>query len=76
MALFPSHQRKNNMNVVKTVEFSLRDGQVVSLDMSDRLVEQIITAFSLGSPEEISERHVKSYLASGMKKALEVMENV
>lgn len=64
------------MNVMKTVEFSLRDGQVVSLDMSDRLVDQIITAFSLNGPEEISEGHVKHYLASGMKKALEVMKDV
>jgi hypothetical protein len=61
------------MNAVKTVEFSLRDGQIVTLDMSDRLVKQIVSAFSLRGPEEISENHVKSYLASGMKKALEVM---
>ena len=64
------------MNVTKTVEFSLRDGQIVSLDMSDRLVDQIVTAFDLNSPEEISEGHVKIYLANGMKRALEVMENV
>lgn len=64
------------MNVTKTVEFSLRDGQIVTLDMSDKLVDQIISAFDLNSADEISEGHVKSYLANGMKRALEVMKDV
>lgn len=64
------------MNVTKTVEFSLRDGQIVTLDMSERLVDQIVTAFDLRGPDEISEGHVKIYLANGMKRALEVMKDV
>ena len=64
------------MQTIKTVEFSLKDGQIVTLDISDKLVDQIITAFNLKSFEEISEEHVKRYLVSGMKRALETMEDV
>lgn len=60
------------MNVAKTVQFSLKNGDVVSLDMSEKLVKQIEAAFGLESSELMTEEHVKYYLVSGMSKALEV----
>lgn len=60
------------MKVAKTVQIDLKNGDVVTLDMTEKLVKQIEKAFGLENSESITEEHVKYYLASGMKKALEV----
>lgn len=59
------------MNVAKTVEFQLKSGQVMTLDMTETLVERIRVAFELNSPDQVTERHVKYFLTSAMRQALE-----
>lgn len=59
------------MNVAKTVEFKLKSGQTLTLDMTETLVERVRAAFELNSSDQVTERHVKYYLTSAMKKSLE-----
>lgn len=59
------------MHISKTVEFQLKSGQTLTLDMTETLVERIRAAFELNSADQVTERHVKYYLSSAMKKALE-----
>ena len=58
----------------KTVQFNLKDDLIVTLEMTPRLVEDIVRAFELKGPDEMTTTHVKYYLASGMKKALEASD--
>lgn len=60
------------MKIAKTVQIDLKNGDVVTLDMTEKLVKQIEEAFGLENSESITEEHVKHYLVSGMRKALEV----
>jgi len=59
------------MQVAKTIQISLKNGQVLTLDMTQQLVEGIISTFMLDNADFITERHVKYYLASAMKNAVE-----
>lgn len=58
------------MDAVKTVNLELIEGRHVELHMSPQLVNQIVEAFNLSNADEVTAHHVKSYLVSGMKKAL------
>lgn len=60
------------MNIAKTIELNLRGGQHLTLDMSSDLLDKIKEAFGLASDADITERHVKYYLTSSMKNALEI----
>lgn len=60
------------MKVEKVVEISLKDGSVASLEMTGEMLRSIREAFSLETDDEITERHVKYFLISSMKNALEV----
>lgn len=62
------------MNVSKIVEIELKDGRVVTLEMSDKLVKSIQETFNLASQEDITDRHIKYYLVSSMKNALETQK--
>lgn len=62
------------MNVSKIVEIELKDGRVVTLEMSDKLVKSIQETFNLASQEDITDRHIKYYLVSSMKNALEAQK--
>jgi hypothetical protein len=59
------------MQVSKTMQIRLKSGDILSLEMSDVLVSQIMKAFMLERAEDVTERHVKYYLTSSFKKALE-----
>jgi hypothetical protein len=59
------------MNISKIVEIELKDGRVVTLEMSEKLVQNIQEAFNLPSQDDITDRHIKYYLISSMKNALE-----
>lgn len=58
------------MNVCKTIELELKSGQVLTLDLSDVLLERIRSTFELESSDQITERHIKYYLISSMKNAV------
>jgi hypothetical protein len=62
------------MEVAKTVQFDLMNGDVVTLDMSEKLVKEIEEAFGLENSDAMTEEHVKYYLVSGMRKALEAQD--
>jgi|LauGreDrversion4_2_1035121.scaffolds.fasta_scaffold02656_3 hypothetical protein len=59
------------MKIAKQMELIMKSGETLTLDMSDALLEKICESFSLGSVDQITERHVKYYLVSAMKKTLE-----
>lgn len=63
------------MNIVKTVEISLKDGRQLTLEMSDTLLTQIKSTFGLTNESEITDRHVKYYLTSAMKNTLEKFDD-
>jgi len=54
----------------KTIQLDLGN-RIVELQMTPQLVDMIVKSFSLSSPEEITESHVKYYLINGMRNALE-----
>jgi hypothetical protein len=60
-----------NIEAVKKIEFELKDGTLVELDMSQKLIDNIRNAFSLSDTQEVTERHVKYFLAGAIKNAVE-----
>ena len=62
------------MIVARTVDIELKSGQVATIDVSQELLERARTAFCLNSHEQVTERHLKYYLVSSMKNALEKLD--
>ena len=62
------------MQVVRQVEIKLRGGETMTIDVSDKLLEQVRTTFELSSPGQVTDQHVKYYLVSSMKKMLEATD--
>lgn len=63
------------MQAAKTIELSMKSGEILTLEMSDILIAQIRDAFSLASINDVTEQHVKRYLVSAMRKTLEVRDD-
>lgn len=61
------------MDISKSIEFQMGDN-IVELHMSPVLIENIKTAFGLSLDQEVTEKHVKHYLANGLLNALEVSD--
>lgn len=59
------------MQVARQVEIRLRTGDVLTIDVSDRLLSSVRDKFELSSVEQVTDRHLKYYLVSSMKNALE-----
>ena len=59
------------MEFSKNLEIELKNGQVVHLQMTEAFLGKIRSALLLSSEEQITERHVKTFLVSSMQKALE-----
>lgn len=59
------------MKIVKTFQMELKDGQVLTLDVSDVLLNKVKDAFMLESADAVSDNHLKYFIASSMKNALE-----
>jgi hypothetical protein len=62
------------MNVVKRVELRMKTGDVMTIDVSDRLLENVRQAFDLTDNSQVTDRHVKYFLASSMRNMLEVTD--
>lgn len=62
-----------DINVVKTFKFPLKSGEELTLEVSEKLLQDVAQAFNI-STEIVDENHMKYYLASSMKKALETHE--
>ena len=62
------------MQVARQVEIRLRTGEVMTIDVSDKLMEQVMTTFGLPTPGAVTDAHVKYYLASSMRNALETTD--
>lgn len=58
------------MKITKTIVLELAAGKTVSLDMSENLTSKIKEAFKLNSDDDITEKHVKYYLASSLSNAV------
>lgn len=63
-----------NMQIAKTIEIELKDGQVMTLDMTPDLLRNIKSTFMLNSDDEITDRHVKYFLTSALKNMLEASD--
>ena len=59
------------MEVTKSIDISLPNGTVATIDMSQQMVERVIDTFMLENSDMITESHVKYFLVSSMKNALE-----
>lgn len=61
------------MQSVKSVKLFMKNGDELIIDLSEKLVNEIANTFQI-NPELVNDNHVKYYLASSMKKALESHE--
>lgn len=59
------------MNVARTVELKFKNGNVVNVDLSDVLIERIRGTLGLEADDQVTDAHVKYYLVSSMRNALE-----
>jgi len=59
------------METVKTYNIHMPNGSTLTLDMSRELLDQMKEAFQLHNYDEISEDHIKAYLITSMRRALE-----
>lgn len=62
------------MEVTKSVDVKLPNGAIATVDMSQQMVERVMSTFDLEDPDMITENHVKYFLASSMKNALETTD--
>jgi len=58
------------MNVARTVEVKLKNGDIVNIALSDVLIERIRGTLGLEADDSVTDAHVKYYLVSSMKNAL------
>lgn len=61
------------MEVTKSIDISLPNGTTATIDMSQQMVERVMSTFMLQDPDLITESHVKYFLISSMKNALETI---
>ena len=59
------------METARTFSFSIADGRHVDLDVSPILLERLRASYDLESVDEVTTYHLKCYLASSMRAALE-----
>ena len=57
--------------VVGTVEISMPDGNVASIDMTQDFINMVCAANSLSSRDQLNETHVRSFLVDALTKALQ-----
>jgi|APGre2960657423_1045063.scaffolds.fasta_scaffold195188_2 hypothetical protein len=60
-----------NISPVQTVEITLKNGIIATIELTPQLVKSVKEAYTLGAHEEISPNHVKLYLIKAMQNALE-----
>jgi hypothetical protein len=60
------------MEISKTIDITLPNGTVATIDMSRQMIEKIMSTFTLEDSSMITEMHVKYFLASAMQNALGV----
>jgi len=60
-----------NMSPLQTVEITLKNGLIATIELSPQLVKSVKEAFTLGEHEDPSPHHVKLYLTKAMQNALE-----
>lgn len=63
------------MQIAKTVELQLKSGQVMTIEMTPTLLERIRTSFGLEPGQEVTDNHVKYYLAISMRNTLTESED-
>lgn len=64
------------MEFSKIMKLTLRDGREVELQLTHQLLENIRSVFNLQTIDDIGEMHVKEYLVSSMRAALQEEANV
>jgi hypothetical protein len=48
----------------------MKNGLIAEIDVSHKLLEQVRSTFQLQSSDQVSDSHIKYFLASSMKNAL------
>lgn len=59
------------MLTARTFELQMKNGLVAEIDVSHELLERVRGTFQLQSVDQVSDSHIKYFLASSMKNALE-----
>ena len=60
-----------NMEFKRKIELELNSGKVVELQMTQLMIDKIKDTFKLESEIEITSAHIRDFLISGMKNAIE-----
>lgn len=60
-----------NMLKARTLELQLKNGYIAEIDVSHELLERVKDTFQLQSSDQVSDNHIKYFLASSMKNSLE-----
>lgn len=63
------------MEIAKTLELQLKSGQIMSIEMTPALLERIRASFSLDDGQDVTDNHVKYYLAISMRNTLTESED-
>lgn len=63
------------MQISRQVSIQLKTGEVLTIDISDKLLSQIKNSFDLTSDDQVLDKHVKYFLASSMKNFLEITKD-
>ena len=58
------------MEAVRTLTMKLVSGDILTLEVSQDLVNQVREAYNLESDNDVTEMHFKGYLVSSMNRAL------
>lgn len=63
------------MQIAKTVDIRMKNGSLLTVDLSHVLLERIMGAFGLTDPSRVEPGHVEAYLVTSMKNALKADED-
>ena len=58
------------MQIVKSVNIRTKDGGMMTIDLSDVLLEKIRNSFGLQNHDEVEAHHVETFLIISMQNAL------
>lgn len=62
------------MEAIKQFCIELKSGDVLTVDVSEKLLSQIKKSFELSADDQVTDRHLKYFLVSSMNKALEAAD--
>lgn len=69
------HLTMDDIDVVETRKITVKDGQVLEVEMSQKFIERLRQHFVLSTEEPLEDEHVKLYVFGAMNTAVNKAEN-